>query len=528
MNTNPENQKAYFIGGGIGSLAGAVFLIRDGKLLANNITIFESLPNLGGSMDAFGNPENGYIMRGARMLTMNIYECTWALFKTIPSLTDPNKSVYEETRTFNERIKSDAKARLIDKNRAIIDASKLGFSISDRIELLKLSEASEEKLENTCISDWLSPSFFETNFWFMWRTTFAFSPWHSAVEFKRYLHRFMQEFSEVETMSGVRRTVYNQYDSMIRPLEIWLELQGVNFKKGCTVTDLQTEINKNKEIVATGFEYLEAEKKHQISVEENDVVFFQNGSMTDAYSLGSMKKSPKPLTKKISKGWELWEKLAQKHPEFGNPANFNSSIPETSWESFTVTLKDTAFFDKMEAFSGNKSGTGSQVTLKDSNWFLSFALNSQPHYRNQPTEVQVFWAYGLHPDRVGNFVAKPMTECSGEEILQELCGHLKFDYDTVFANAICIPCRMPYITSMFMPRKKGDRPLPVPKNSKNLAFVSQFVEIPDDVVFTVEYSIRAAQMAVYQLLNIHDEIPPITPHDQTLKVKMETIIKAFE
>ncbi|MBO0351954.1 oleate hydratase [Phormidium pseudopriestleyi FRX01] len=73
---------------------------------------------------------------------------------------------------------------------------------------------------------------------------------------------------------------------------------------------------------------------------------------------------------------------------------------------------------------------------------------------------------------------------NGKEILQELCGHLNFDLDTV-SSANCIPCRMPYITSMFMPRAYGDRPLPVPKNSKNLAFVSQFVEIPDDVVFTV-------------------------------------------
>ncbi|HGE5776966.1 oleate hydratase [Flavobacterium psychrophilum] len=528
MNTNQENRKAYFIGGGIGSLAGAVFLIRDAGISGKNITIFESLPHLGGSLDAFGNPENGYIMRGARMLTMNIYECTWALFKTIPSLTDPTKTVYEETIAFNDRVKSNAKARLIDKNRAIIDASKLGFSITDRIELLKLSEASEDKLDNTTISDWLSPSFFETNFWFMWRTTFAFSPWHSAIEFKRYLHRFMQEFAEVETMTGVRRTVYNQYDSMVRPLEVWLELQSVNFRNNCTVTDLHTEINDDQEILASSIEYQEAEKSHQITVHKNDLVFYQNGSMTDAYSFGSMKNAPKPLTKKTSKGWEIWEKLAKKHSGFGNPAVFNSSIPETAWESFTVTLKDTAFFDKMEAFSGNKSGTGSQVTLKDSNWFLSFALNSQPHYSNQPSNVQVFWAYGLHPDRVGNFVGKPMTECSGEEILQELCGHLKFDYDTVFGNAICIPCRMPYITSMFMPRKKDDRPLPVPKKSKNLAFISQFVEIPDDVVFTVEYSIRAAQMAVYELLNIDLKIPPIAPHDKTLKVKMETIIKAFE
>ena len=53
-----------------------------------------------------------------------------------------------------------------------------------------------------------------------------------------------------------------------------------------------------------------------------------------------------------------------------------------------------------------------------------------------------------------------------------------------------------------MPRDYGDRPLPVPKNSKNFAFVSQFVEIPEDVVFTVEYSIRVVQMAVYELLGI--------------------------
>lgn len=532
LNPAHEKLKAYFIGGGIGSLAGAVFLIRDGGVPGGNITVFESLPDLGGSLDAGGNSEQGYVMRGSRMLTLNIYECTWDLFKSIPSLTDSHKSVYDETVEFNDKVKSNSKARLIDKNRAIVDAAKLGFSMADRVALLKLTEASEEKLGNSCISDWLPPSFFETNFWFMWRTSFAFSPWHSAVEFKRYLHRFMQEFSQVETMTGVRRTVYNQYDSMIRPLEVWLEAQGVNFEKACTVTDLGTKTELDQEtgsdkIAVTTIVYENSGNRETIKVDNGDLVFYQNGSMTDASSLGSMTSAPKYLTKVDSQGWTLWEKLAKDHPEFGNPAAFNSSIAETFWEAFTVTLKDTAFFDKMEKFSGNKAGTGSQVTLKDSNWFLSFSLNKQPHYKDQPSDVQVFWTYGLHPDRVGNFVGKPMTECTGEEILRELCGHLKFDYDTVFANAICIPCRMPYITSMFMPRAKGDRPLPVPKNSKNLGFISQFVEIPNDVVFTVEYSIRAAQMAVYELLKIDLEIPPITRFDKSLKVELEAAIKAF-
>jgi oleate hydratase len=119
-----------------------------------------------------------------------------------------------------------------------------------------------------------------------------------------------------------------------------------------------------------------------------------------------------------------------------------------------------------------------------------------------------------------------MGDCTGAEILQEICGHLRFDMETV-SSANCIPCRMPYITSMFMPRRRGDRPVPVPVGSRNLAFISQFVEIADDVVFTVEYSVRAAQMAVYQLLNISRPIPVITPHDKSFTTQLDVLVKAF-
>ena len=121
-----------------------------------------------------------------------------------------------------------------------------------------------------------------------------------------------------------------------------------------------------------------------------------------------------------------------------------------------------------------------------------------------------------------------MSDCAGEDILRELCGHLNFDMETIFSAANCIPCRMPYITSMFMPRRLSDRPLPVPENSTNLAFVSQFVEISEDVVFTVEYSVRVAQMAVYQLLKIDREVPPILHHDKSIKVNLDALIKAFK
>ena len=102
----------------------------------------------------------------------------------------------------------------------------MGFSMQDRMELLKLSRTDEAALGSSCITDWLSPEFFETEFWFMWATTFAFQPWHSAVEFKRYLHRFMLEFSRIETLAGVKRTIYNQYDSMVLPLQTWLKARA--------------------------------------------------------------------------------------------------------------------------------------------------------------------------------------------------------------------------------------------------------------------------------------------------------------
>jgi len=520
------NSKSYLVGGGIGSLAAAAFLIRDGKVPPENISILEAGPLLGGSLDGAQVPGDGYSMRGGRMLTTDNYECTWDLYRSIPSIINAGKSVFEETMEFNERHVPHSTARLVDSRRAKVPVTSLGFDMQDRAELLKLSNADEESLGASCITDWLSPHFFETEFWYMWASTFAFQPWHSAVEFKRYLHRFMLEFSRIETLGGVKRTIYNQYDSLVLPLERWLDTQGVHIIRNCTVTDLDHREVAGK-FVVTGIHCSRSGGKDLIPVDDGDLVFVQNGSMTDASSLGSMSHAPHKLTKADSCSWALWEKLAHGRPEFGDPAAFNSCIAQSLWESFTVTLDTPAFFDQMQRFSGNPAGTGGLVTFKDSNWLMSVVLAHQPHFPSQPPGIQVFWGYALHPDRVGNFVARPMADCNGAQVLEELCGHLRFDLETV-EDANCIPCRMPYITSMFMPRKRGDRPLPVPRCSKNLAFIGQFVEIADDVVFTVEYSVRAAQMAVYELLGVDRKVPVVTRHDKSLRTQLEALIKAFK
>ena len=501
-------RQAYFVGGGIASLAGAAFLIRDGHVAGDVIYIFDELDRIGGSLDGSGSADKGYVIRGGRMLEEH-YACTYGLFASIPSLTDPAKSVTDEIVEFSQKHVTSSRCRLLRDGKKV-DVSSLGLSEKDRLDLLALIVHSEDSIANKRIDDWFSPPFFEHNFWLMWATMFAFQPWHGAVELKRYLLRFIQLFPDFNQMGGVWRTPYNQYDSLVLPLTTWLKAAGVHFLLDAEVTGLDFGPSDGGRVVK-GIRDTRHGEHQTIDVAPDDRVFVTLGCMTEGASLGSMT-SPAHLNAKTSGGsWELWEDIANGHPGFGHPAVFAGHIGQTKWQSFTVTLNDPRFFGFMEELTGNEAGTGGLVTMADSNWLMSVVLAHQPHFINQPENIFVFWGYGLFPDRIGNYVKKPMSECTGEEILLELLTHLKLGdkAQSVIDAAICIPCMMPFITSQFMPRVKGDRPDVVPVGAKNFAFIGQYCEIPDDVVFTVEYSVRSAQLAVYQLLDIDQEIPPV-------------------
>ncbi|OLN33246.1 putative antigen [Desulfosporosinus metallidurans] len=524
MKKDYENKQVYFIGGGLASLAGAVYLIRDCDFPGKAIHIIEEM-TIGGSNDGAGNPEQGYVIRGGRMLNDEAYENTWELLSTIPSLNDPDKSVRTEIREFDTAHPTHAKARLVNKNAEIEDVMSMGFDLSDRLAMAKLIITPEEKMGKARINDWFGAHFFETNFWYMWATTFAFQPWHSAVEFKRYMIRFMHEFPRIQTLEGVTRTPYNQYDSIILPLKKYLDQYDVDFKMKCTVNDLY--FKNSEDITVTAIHYTREDAQGVIEIQEGDRVIITNGSMTDGYSLGSMTKAP--VLKGKGNSWKLWDKIAKKKSGLGNPSSFDDDIDGSKWESFTVTCQDSRFFDLMEKFSRNKAGSGALVTFKDSSWFMSIVLAHQPHFLNQPENVNVFWGYGLYPDKVGDYVKKRMSDCTGEEILTELLGHLNFENDreAILKSANCIPCMMPFITSQFMPRSLGDRPQIIPEGSTNLAFVGQFCEIPDDVVFTEEYSVRAARIAVYKLFGINKEITPINQYQYDIRTLFSAFITSY-
>lgn len=529
MNQPEKKGEAYFIGGGLASMAGAVYLIRDAGMKGEQIHIIEGMHILGGSNDGAGDAEHGFVCRGGRMLNEETYENFWELFSTIPSLEYPGKSVTEEILSFDHAHPTCAKARLIDKDGVIQDVRSMGFNNADRMALGKLMATPEEKLDNMTIMDWFqdTPHFFETNFWYMWQTTFAFQKWSSLFEFKRYMERMIFEFSRIETLEGVTRTRYNQYESVIVPLKKYLEKKGVDFSIQCTVTDI--DFADNDKITAKTLYLDENGVKRTIELKEDDICIMTNACMTDSATLGDYHTAPVYCPDRPISG-ELWKKVADKKPNLGNPEPFFGHPDQTNWESFTVTMKGNKLLKMIEQFSTNVPGSGALMTFKDSSWLMSIVVAAQPHFTNQPADTTIFWGYGLYTDKVGDYVKKPMRECTGEELLTELLHHLHFEdkIEEIKETIVnVIPCMMPYVDAQFQPRAMKDRPQVVPEGSTNFAMISQFVEIPEDMVFTEEYSVRAARIAVYQLLGIKKEICPVTPFKKDPKILLKAVQTAY-
>lgn len=525
-----ENRQIHFVGGGLASLAGAAYLLRDCHVAGANIHVYEGMKILGGSNDGAGNPVDGFICRGGRMLNEETYENFWELFSSIPSLDMPGMSVTEEILNFDHLHPTHAQARLIDKNGVIQDVHSMGFNTKDRLLLGKLMVTAEETLDDLTIEDWFkdSPHFFTTNFWYMWQTTFAFQKWSSLFEFKRYMERMIFEFSRIETLEGVTRTPYNQYESVIVPLHTYLEKHGVQFHTNATVTDIDFREGRNITVSRMYLETPEGEKT--IELAPQDLCIMTNACMTDSATLGDFHTAPEYNPSKPISG-ELWAKVAAKREGLGNPEPFFGHPDQTNWESFTVTFKGNKFLKMIEKYSGNIPGSGALMTFKDSNWLMSLVVAAQPHFKNQPIDTTIFWAYGLYTDKVGDYVKKPMRDCTGEELLTELIYHLHWEdqLDEIMEDVVnVIPCMMPYVDAQFQPRKMTDRPQVVPAGSTNFAMISQFVEIPEDMVFTEEYSVRAARMAVYTLMGYKDkEICPVTPYKKDPKILKEALKTAY-
>jgi oleate hydratase len=508
--------RAHIIGGGFGGLAAAALLIRNAGVSGAEITIYEADEQLGGGFFLGGSAESGYNLPGS--VFDKEFRCTFELLKSIPSTSNPSISVTEEFFAFNTGEPYHDRVHILDRDGRVVHGPRFGLSLGDGLNLARVLLTPEAMLDGRRIMEFFSPRFFSTEFWFLWSTIMGSQPEHSAIEFRRYMNRFLYLFGHLSDMTGVMRTPINQHQAFIEPLVAWLRPRGVNFLTGAFVQDIGFAPSSDR-MTVDRLDYERGGSVTSIAIAPEDLVLLTTGSQAADLSAGSMTEVPRP--RPTGRSWALWTRLAKGNPKFGNPDAFFGAarIPLSRWVTFTVTDRGTEFIEQISALTGSEPGRGGLVTLKDSGWVLSLSIFHQPEIIDQPSGTSVWWGYGLYPERNGDFVPKRMDQCTGAEILEETLRQLRFNrhLTEIMASSICVPCNLPYVNNIWLPRVRSDRPPAVPEGSTNLGLIGQYVEIPKEIAFTIECSVRSAWEVIYDLLKRGPAAPPVYQGQHDLK-----------
>ena len=532
-----ENKSAYLVGSGLASLAAACFLVRDAQMPGKNIHILEAMDIAGGACDGINDPTRGYVMRGGREME-NHFECLWDLFRSIPSLETEGASVLDEYYWLNKHDPNYSLCRATEnRGQDAHTDGKFGLSQKGCMEIMKLFFTKDEDLYDKKIEDFFDDEVFNSNFWLYWRTMFAFENWHSALEMKLYIQRFIHHIGGLPDFSALKFTKYNQYESLILPMVKYLEAAGVTFQYNTEVTNVLFEINGGKK-VATAIECKVNGQQETIPLTGNDLVFVTNGSCTEGTIYGDHHHAPVGDAEVRTSGcWSLWKNIAKQDEAFGHPEKFCSDISRSNWESATVTTSDEKIISYIKNICKRDPRTGRVVTggivsCKDSSWLLSWTINRQGQFKEQKKEEVCVWVYSLFTDVPGDYVKKPMKECTGKEITAEWLYHLgvpEAEIEELAENHTnCTPTMMPYITAFFMPRRKGDRPDVIPDGCVNAAFLGQFAETPRDTIFTTEYSVRTAMEAVYGLCAVDRGVPEVWGSVYDVRALLDSSVKLMD
>jgi oleate hydratase len=195
---------------------------------------------------------------------------------------------------------------------------------------------------------------FTSDFWYYWAYIFALAPQHSLIECRRYLARFaMYVGKPLLELSMIVHTQYNEYDSIVHPVEVWLKEKGVRFQMETRVRDIETK-NQGKETLATALVYDGAFGRQSIPLTRDDLVFFTNGSMVQGNTYGDNDTVATYNRDTTDLGvWDVWKKLAARDPKFGRPEPFISDIEGSAFHTFTITITgDSTFADYMSDKTG--------------------------------------------------------------------------------------------------------------------------------------------------------------------------------
>ena len=190
------------------------------------------------------------------------------------------------------------------------------------MEIMKLFFTPDEQLQDKKITDIFDDEVFSSNFWMYWRTMFAFENWHSALEMKLYLKRYIHHIGGLPDFTALRFTRYNQYESIILPMVTYLE----GSRRGLPVRDQGHRCpvpDRGRQKQASSVTVDHKGESRTIDLTENDLLFITNGGCVESCTIGSQDKAAGfDPTIRPGNGWDLWKKIAAQDPP--------SAIPKSS------------------------------------------------------------------------------------------------------------------------------------------------------------------------------------------------------
>ncbi len=424
------------------------------------------------------------------------------------------RTITEETVDVNKADQIDSKARILVKQGQLWDSiHKFKMSAELSQKMMQIITLPEEKMNGLSIEEFFGDTFEEFKMnptWQCFHTMLAFKDYHSMIEMKRYMVRFIQFQPRMERLDGILHTKYNEFDSLIDPILHWLVDKGVHFVPDTVITDLV--MNNDCSAVTEIIGKMRAED-FSVEVSETNLVISLLGAMTQNSTYGDNTHKAE-MNRREEKGFfSLWKKPVSRDAKFGHPEKFVEHADKSKWMSVFVPINGYKQFCVAirEKYGYPSDSVTGAISIMYSSWDISFVLYDK-YFAQQPEDEDMLWFDGPWRERNDDYIKKPMADCTGEEVIQEFLYHFGMldQYDELMKHTYVSLTMMPYITSQFMPRNSnGDRPCVIPEGSKNYAFIGQFVELDGDVVFTVETSDRTAMMAAYGLTGIDRKVLPL-------------------
>ncbi len=505
----PKAKNVYITANSVSALAAAAYLIKDGGYDASSVHVYGSPAN-----SAF-NEDYGSI--GTHFMS---------LMKEISAASDDGLDICDiiENATFApeptvKTVDNAGNVRMLD----IAPSHTVLKAINKAIRNLRDNELDEMSIREYFASH---GELFDSDLFAFIEMTFGLRDEHKASEFAKRAEQVLVSSPQ----TGFYDTLYYEF-SAVDALTAYLKNNGVDLHENAQVTGL--DINDG---FANAIHLTDDGTRMTIYLNRDDYVFFSAGNIGDNRSEGSGGECAEVI-EAVPPSLPLWSKLATNSDNFGLPELILADCAELT--EVSVVDNNGYLTNKLCELTNSVAEHGISLLLTQSNWHMKVtaepitvldgdtdtALNNATSGTDGEnvcdlTDEDIKAARelaaqpvtpcinikGVYCDIVGCYVDKTMRECSGKEVLYELCSYLGIidDWDNISKNtSVAMTVNYPYKTAPYATAR--EHTLPEMHPCENCYCIGSFTKT-NAPSGSLEQEVLSAKKAVYDLLGIKKKI----------------------